>query len=118
MVRRNEISSGHARAILSLETEEKQLEAARRILEDKLTVRDVEQMNRQDAPAATAEKKPAPKPAAETPLSPDVINALERLQYKFGSPVRLKVTGNDKGRVEIDYFSEDDLVRVFDILLV
>ena len=124
MVGRNEISAGHARAILSLETEEKQFEAARRIVEDKLTVRDVELLAQQGkAPAVSAEKKPAAierpasSPAAEPPQTPDITSILERLQYKFGTPLRLKIMGNGKGRVEIDYFSEDDLVRVFDILL-
>ncbi|MDR3013112.1 MAG: ParB/RepB/Spo0J family partition protein [Chitinispirillales bacterium] len=117
MVRKNEISSGHARAVLALDTEEKQLEAARRIIEDKLTVRDVEQLAK---PSAFSEKEPMPskpKSIVKTPEAPDITNALEQLQYKFGTPIRLKTAGSGKGRVEIDYFSEDDLARVFDILL-
>jgi ParB family chromosome partitioning protein len=115
MVRKNEISSGHARAILSLETAEEQLEAARRVLDDKLTVRDIEQ-------AVQSEKtkkppKPATKPNDHQVQDPNIVHQLERLQYKFGTSVKLKVTGDNKGRVEIEYFNDSDLVRIFDLLL-
>jgi len=115
MVRKNEISSGHARAILSLDGAEKQVEAARKVLEDKLTVRDVEQI-------AQSEKikkppKPAQTPREQVQQDPNIVHQLERLQYKFGTAVKLKVTGDSRGRVEIEYFNDGDLVRIFDLLL-
>ncbi|MCL2219231.1 MAG: ParB/RepB/Spo0J family partition protein [Chitinispirillia bacterium] len=114
MVRKNEISSGHARAILAVEGAEAQLEAARKVLEDKLTVRDVEYIAQLDK--AKKPSKSAPKPQYQL-QDANIVHQLERLQYKFGTSVKLKVTGDDKGRVEIDYFSESDLVRIFDLLL-
>jgi len=117
MVRKNEISSGHARAILSLETEAQQLEAARKILDDKLTVRDIEQFVQAEKVNKPAKTETAAKPQQDKVLDPNIVHQLERLQYKFGTSVKLKVTGDNKGRVEIEYFSESDLVRVFDLLL-
>jgi len=109
MVRKNEISMGHARAILSLDSAEKQIEAARKIVDGKPTVRDVEDAVRKDKGEA--------KPKDTQPVDPNIAHQLERLQYKFGTPVKIKVKGNNQGRVEIEYFSNDDLVRVFDLLL-
>jgi len=123
MVRRGEISTGHARAILALDGEEAQVEAARRILEDKLTVRDIEQLAAQPKQAEGGSQESGEQPlppkdkAADRPQDPNIAHQLEQLQYKFGTQVRLKTAKSGKGRLEIDYFSEDDLVRVFDLLL-
>jgi ParB family chromosome partitioning protein len=114
MVRKNEISAGHARAVLAEEGAEAQTEAARRILRDGLTVRAAEG-------AAKAGKggrgKAKPVSRAGGPEDPNVASVLERLCYMVGAPVRLKAAGGGGGRLEIDYFSEEDLVRLFDVLL-
>jgi len=114
MVRKNQISVGHARAVLSRSGAEAQIEAARRIVRDSLTVRNVENIAKSEKSGGETAK---PKPEVMEAEDPIVAGALERLRYKFGSPVRLKVVGEGKGRVEIEYFSESDLARLFDILL-
>jgi ParB family chromosome partitioning protein len=119
MVRKNQISMGHARAVLAIEGEAAQLEAARRILQDGLTVRDVENIVKGEK-AGAVKAKPAPAPAAPEPKEPEdpnVVHALEQLRYIFGTQVWLKASGEGRGRLEIEYFSEDDLARLFDILL-
>jgi len=118
MVRKNQLSMGHARAVLAIEGPKAQLEAARRILQDGLTVRDAENIVKIDKGVAD-KAKPAvtASEADEQPEDPNVAHALEQLRYKFGTPVRLKVAGEGRGRLEIEYFSEGDLVRLFDILL-
>jgi ParB family chromosome partitioning protein len=120
MLRKNEISTGHARAILSLEGAGQQLEAARKIASEKLTVRDAEQIARQEKPPAeeaAAKGQPARKPADGRPLDPDIARQLELMQYRFGTSVKLKITGDNRGRIEIEYFSNDDIMRIFDLLL-
>ena len=119
MVRKGGISTSHARAILALDGEEAQLEAARRIVEDKLTVRDAEQIVQQKKAAGDGSEPPAPPKikADGPPQDPNIAHQLEKLQYKFGTQVRLKTMGDGKGRLEINYFSEEDLVRIFDLLL-
>ena len=117
MVRKNEISAGHARALLSLDTPEKQLEAARRIVEDKLTVRDIENFVQQGKKGGGEPSLPAKQePFRQQPQDPDIVHVLEKLQYKFGTPVKLKETKGDKGRIEIEYFSVSDLTRILDLL--
>jgi len=122
MLRKNRISMGHARAVLAIEGDAARLEAARRILQDGLTVRDTENIVKVDkgaaveaVPAKTAAAVPAAEP--REPEDPNVAQVLERLRYKFGTQVWLKVAGEGKGRIEIEYFGGDDLSRLLDILL-
>jgi ParB family chromosome partitioning protein len=117
MLRKNELSAGHARALLSLDTPEKQLEAARRIAEGKLSVRDAEQFSRQEKSPPEAAPAPQKSAAEKPPQDPNIAHQLERLQYKFGTSVKLKETGINKGRIEIEYFSSEDILRIFDLLL-
>ncbi len=124
MVRKNRISMGHARAVLAVDGEAAQLEAARRILQDGLTVRDVESIVKADKEGGSAvdkAKQPAATTAAPEPEErvedPNVAHALEQLRYRFGTPVRLRSAGEGKGRVEIEYFGENDLARLLEILL-
>ncbi len=107
------IDGGHARAILSLPDEKQQIEAAEKVVNGLLTVRETEQMVRPRTKAATQAIGSAP-----TPRDPNVIAAEERLTTSLGSRVRL-VSGKKKGtgRIEIDYYSEDDLDRLFSLLV-
>jgi ParB family chromosome partitioning protein len=115
MVRNGEISVGHARAVLSIDGAGAQVEAARRILSEGLTVREVESVAK--AGRAGGDRSKPAAPGAREPDDPNVADALEKLRYKFGAPVRLKAVGDGGGRLEIEYFGEDDLARLFDILL-
>ena len=107
------IDGGHARAILSLNDEKQQIEAAERVVNGLLTVRETEELVRSRTKAGP--HGPASPPA---PRDPNVIAAEERLTKSLGSRVRL-VAGKKKGtgRIEIDYYSEDDLDRLFSLLV-
>jgi ParB family chromosome partitioning protein len=114
LVRKNNISMGHARALLALEDNNKIATLAKRIVEEKLSVRDIE---KETQDFKEIKKIRAPKDKVETPLDPDLANVVERLQYKFGTNIQLKILSNDKGKLEIEYFSQQDLTRIVDILL-
>ncbi|MFP4163728.1 MAG: ParB/RepB/Spo0J family partition protein [Chitinispirillaceae bacterium] len=113
LVRKGDLSMGHARALLSLDSTEKQLDMAKRIQEEKLTVREIERTSQENK---VTRKKIRPSNTPE-PMDPDLVHQLERLQYKFGTSVKVKTSGENKGKVEIEYYSQEDLVRVFDLLL-
>ncbi|MDG5814265.1 ParB/RepB/Spo0J family partition protein [Chitinispirillales bacterium ANBcel5] len=114
MVRKAEISMGHARALLSIEKEDQQLKMAKRIVDDKLSVRDVEKISQDNR-----DDKPKTKPSLNPePVDPDIADLIEKLQYKYGTSVKIKPGVNgDKGKLELHYFSKDDLVRVVDLLI-
>lgn len=101
-----QLTSGHARALLGLLTPEHQRQMARRIAQENLSVRQVEAIvNR-----SNAHKR---KPKAARNLRPEIIDLETKLAQHFGTQVRIFPRKNQKeGRIEIQYFSLDDLDRV------
>jgi ParB family chromosome partitioning protein len=114
MVRKNMLSMGHARALLAIEDDKMRVELAKKIVEEDLSVREVEKKIQKLIRGKKGKHK---KEAATTNLDPNVTEAINRLQYKLGTAVTIKPTTERQGKVEIEYYSEKDLVRIFDILL-
>jgi len=100
------LSSGHARALLGLLTPEHQRQLARRIAEEKLSVRQVEAIvNRSQAHKRKAKQA--------RHLKPEILDLERRLAEHFGTQVRLYPRKNQtEGRIEIQYYSLDDLDRI------
>ena len=103
------LSMGHARALLSLEGEADQRRVARDVIARGLSVRETETLVKRAAASPRAEAAPA-KPA-------DVHTraAEERLRLALGTRVRI-VRKGPRGRIEIDFGSEEELIRIFDQL--
>jgi ParB family chromosome partitioning protein len=99
------ISEGHARALLAVEDEVRQLKLYDEILEKGLNVRDVERIAR----GSTKSAKPAPPPRLMA--SPELMHAEQALSEKLGAKVQI-----GGGEISIDYFSEEDLERILNIL--
>ncbi len=112
MVRKNQISMGHARALLALQDSKQMLDLANRIINENLSVRDIEKETQE----SKGNKKIKIQPA-EPLMDPDLANVVERLQYKFGTSVSIKQSTKEKGKLEFDYFNQQDLTRIVDILL-
>lgn len=107
LVESNKISAGHARTLLSINDSKKQKEIALLIVEKGLTVRDVENIIK------NLNKPVQEKKVQEKSLElKDFENSIKRV---FATKVSIK--GNDnKGKIVIDYYSKDDLNRIYDIL--
>lgn len=108
------LSVGHARALLALDGEKEQYALLRRVLEEGLSVRDVE-----EAVRAAAEPKAAAEPqATPAPTRDDLqIRALaDRLRSRLSTQVAIKHKGTRGGRIEIAYYGDDDLERLLDLL--
>ena len=111
-VRGGELSVGHAKVILGLDSAQDQAMVAGRVVRESLSVRQTEEVVAQlHVSGSGAKRLPSPK------HSPDVhVNALQtRLQEHFGTKVMLRYR-KGKGAVEIRFFSDDDLERVMGIL--
>ena len=115
MVRKEQISMGHARALLAVEEGKEQLDLARKIVDEHLSVRDIEKVSQENKEQKKPQKTPVEKP--QETIDPDIANVLERLRYKLGTSVMIKSTSKDKGKLEIEYYSDSDLTRIVDILL-
>ena len=106
----NRLSMGHARALLALEREGDQLQLGRDVIARGLSVRETEALVKRaldGAPARAA--APAPKPDVHTRAAEDA------LKLKLGTRVRIVRRGK-KGRIEIEFVSEDELIRIYELL--
>ncbi|MGI8922603.1 MAG: ParB/RepB/Spo0J family partition protein [Fimbriimonadales bacterium] len=99
------ISEGHARALLQFDTESEQLIVHRQIRERGLSVRDVESLAKGRRVTVKTHTR---RESADSPLDRAVS------EY-FGSPSKVKQNGHG-GKIEIDFYDEDDLARILDIL--
>jgi ParB family chromosome partitioning protein len=111
-IQRQELSMGHARAISGLENVEDQLELARRILAEQLSVRQTELAIRH-LQSRRKEKKPD---VVSATADPNVKAAEQRLQEYFGTRVAIRQTPNQEGKVEIYFQSAEDLMRIYDLI--
>lgn len=108
MVYEGKMSAGHARAVLSVPDEAMRLKLAQRVVDEGLSVRDAENLARLLA-AGQAERQPRPV----TPKSFKVV--ARDLRRMLATNVRVKLV-KDKGKIEIEFQTEDDLQRIFGLL--
>ena len=108
-LKNGELSAGHARAILTLKTEKKQQEAAKKIISLALSVRQAETL------CKNMNKEPAPK--KEPVFAVDYVAECEKsLSKQLGRGVKI-VNGKRKGRFELEFYGEEDLQRLLDALM-
>lgn len=105
------ISTGHARALLAIEDADSQYELAVKIFDEKLSVRDVEKLVKD----IKNPKQPKVKKVIENEfLYNDLAN---RMKDVMGTKVNIAAKGNGKGKIEIEYYSDDELERMFDMIM-
>ncbi len=112
MVGSGDLDGGHAKALLALPDPAAQIRVAEKIVAEILTVRETEELVRR---LLAGGGKPARRAA---PRDPNVVSAEERLTRSLGTRVRI-AAGRKRGtgRIEIDYYSEDELDRLFSLLV-
>ncbi|MFB0518905.1 MAG: ParB/RepB/Spo0J family partition protein [Acidobacteriota bacterium] len=103
------VTMGHARALLSLDDRETQLRVCQRIKKGRLSVREAERLVKRLKEGREAKVQVLPP-------DPFIRAAEERLQRKLGTKVSIRRKGRG-GRIEIAYYSEEDLQRLFSLLL-
>lgn len=111
LIQEEKLSTGHARALLALESEEAMTQLVEAILKDNLSVRETEQRIRKLKEATTAEPAKTRKP-----VSPQMRLNQDRLCQAFGTKVVIKDKG-DRGRIELEYYSQEDFNRLFSLLV-
>ena len=108
------ITSGHARALLSLEDTQMQLKAAKEILDKKLSVRETERLVKRLQKEASGEKKKKKKKDETLAL---IYQDLEdRMKSVMGTKVSIHNKDKNKGRIEIEYYSEAELERIVEMI--
>jgi ParB family transcriptional regulator, chromosome partitioning protein len=106
-VGRGEISMGHARALLALTSPDAQGAACRRIIREGLSVRQVERL---------VEPKQPKTRRSSVKKDPNLAALEDDLRRRFGTRVLVRATAEKKGRIEIEYYSLEDLERLLALL--
>lgn len=111
MIIDEKITTGHARALITIEDTEKQIEIAKKVVDEKLSVRDIEKLVK-DLNKPKKEKKAAKQIKNEF-IYQDIE---EKLKQSFGTKVSVTAKEDGSGKIEIDFYSSDDLDRILDLL--
>ena len=106
------ISTGHARALISIEDPEEQYMIAQKVFDEKLSVRDVEKL------VKNLGKPEKPKKENLQDKSLEIIyqDTEEKLKQALGTKVSISSKGNGSGKVEIEFYNHDDLERIIEMI--
>ena len=111
-----EISAGHARALLGIEDPEKQYEIAMKIKDGELSVRETERLIKSE----TKRKKGGPlklnRDQENSQLNYIYEDMEKQMQTLLGTKVKVNRSSAEKGKIEIEYYSMDELERLFDLI--
>lgn len=110
MVIHEMLTTGHARALLSIEDPEQQYTIAQKIFDEKMSVRDVEKY------VKNMNKPPKQKKVEEKDLSFIYEKMEEKLKETLGTKVAVTPKGKGTGKIEIEFFSHEDMDRIYDLL--
>ncbi len=108
MLRSGSISTGHAKVLLSLSNPEKQVTAARQSVARGLSVRALETLIQTGAAARASQSRPTP--------DPNLSAAIDALRSRFGTKVEITRNRKDRGVIRLEFYSEDDLIRILELL--
>ena len=110
MLEEEMISTGHARALLAISNKDQQYEIAQKVFDEKLSVRDIEKLVK-DLKKIKKDKK------EEKDVHDILYTQLEEsMKQILGSKVSIKNRKNNKGKIEIEYYSRDELERIVDMI--
>ena len=115
MLKKKSLSMGHARALLGIQDNKQRIELAKRIVDEELSVRAIESKAQRSVGQQGRGKQKKERPLKN--IDPNISEAVNRLQYKLGTPVTIKFKKEHQGTIETEFFSEKDLLRIFDALL-
>lgn len=105
------ISTGHARALLAIDDEEQQYLLATKVFDEKLSVRETEKLVKE----VKNPKKEVPKKVIQNAFVYEDIE--ERMKNIMGTKVHVNHKPNGKGKIEIEYYSDSELERIFELLV-
>lgn len=116
MVIEDMLSSGHARTLLSLEDNELQHTLANKIFDEKLSVRETEKLIKKINNEKRSQKESI-KDAKNDKLELIYKDLAEKIKSIMGTKVNITPKSNNKGKIEIEYYSNEDLERIMELIL-
>lgn len=112
MLIQNQITGGHARALLTVEDGELQYKLAGKIISENLSVREIEKIVK----SLSKKKNPKEKNVEDESLALIFRDLEERMKSAMGTKVSINRKDKNKGRVEIEYYSESELERIVELI--
>jgi ParB family chromosome partitioning protein len=109
------ITSGHARALINIPSETMQLDALRKIHEEGLSVRKVEQLVKKFLTEGKSPKRSVSFSIKSTQVSSSISDVEDKLRKIFGTKVLCKQKQNGTGEIVIEFYSNDELERLFEL---
>lgn len=106
------ISTGHARALITIEDPEQQYTIAQKVFDEKLSVREVEKLVKNLNKPEKVKKEPVEDKALEAVYQ----DLEEKLKQSLGTKVSIASKGDGSGRLEIEFYTHDDLEKITDLL--
>lgn len=106
------ITTGHARALISIDDPEQQYTIAQKVFDEKLSVRDVEKLVKNLNKPEKAKKEPVTDKALEAVY----LDLEEKLKQSLGTKVSIASRGDGAGKLEIEFYTHDDLEKITDLL--
>lgn len=113
-IRDKKLSMGHARALVNIDNTDSQLAIFKKVMQEELSVRKTEALVRDWK--KPAEKKAPAKSTGSTNYANEYNHIEKKLSSHFGTKIRLKLEGEDKGQISIPFISVEDLNRILEIL--
>ncbi len=114
LIASNKLSSGHARALLKFEDEKVQRDVAKKCVAEGWSVRQIEEFTK---PGTAIEGRKAKGKNEAKPLDANVKFAIDELERALGTKVRIVSKGKNKGQIEIEYYSDEDLNRIYEAIV-
>ena len=105
------LSAGHARCLLALPDVELQRQAAQKAVSHGWSVRETERVTQKMIAGQS------PKPVEEVETDPNVKAAIQEMQRVLGTRVRIVEGSRKKGKIEIEYYSQEDLDRIYSVIV-
>lgn len=112
-LRENKISTGHARALLAVDSPELMNKAFERVLNGGLSVRDTESLVKNIGSKKNIQHL---KPESE-PKTPEIKEFEEKLRHHLSTDVKISSKNNKSGKITIDFYSEDDFERLMEMMI-
>lgn len=105
-----ELSSGHARCLIPVEDDDLQAMLARKIVAEKLSVREAENLVKKSLKPAPAKKE------VDSQVESAYLSMIDRLKTIMGTNVNITRNKKGRGKIEIEYYSKDELDRIIDLI--
>ncbi len=117
MVIDGELTTGHARCLITVKNEEEQTALAKQIFDNKLSVRETEQLVKKTQEKTTTKTETAAAKSTDTATTAIYDALAEDMKQVFGTKVQIRQKSETAGKIEIAYYSTEDLDRIYQMVL-